>query len=75
VFPAKSVAIILTLASVLSTTGNVRAYDQLFAVPVFIVECNVDRPSLEYCSTSDVGQKFISDPVFHVIVFNVPHWK
>jgi hypothetical protein len=75
VFPARSVAIILMLANVLSTAGNIRLYNQSLSVPVLIIECNVDRPSLEYCRTSGVGQKFISVPVFHVIVFNVHHWK
>jgi hypothetical protein len=37
VLPARSVAMILTLASVLSTTGNIREKDQLFAVPELMV--------------------------------------
>lgn len=63
------------LAIVLSTTGNVRVYDPLFIVPVCIVECKVDRPSLEYWSTNACDQKLISDPVVQVIVLVVPPWK
>ena len=64
---------ILMLAMVLSTTGNVRVYDQSFAVHVLITECNVDRPSLEYSSTSGSAQKFISVHTFHVIALVVHH--
>lgn len=75
VFPARSVAIILTLANVLSTIGNVRSYDPSLFVPVLMTECNVVHPSLEYCNTNPVVQKFISDPVVQVIVLVVPPWK
>ena len=71
--PAKSVAIILTLASVLSTTGNVRLYDPLLGAQFIIVECKVFQPSFEYCKTNGVAQKFISEPVVRVIVLFVPH--
>jgi len=71
--PAKSVAIILTLASVLFNTGNVRLYDPLLDAQVVIVECKVFRPSFEYCKTNGVAQKFVSEPVVRVIVFSVPH--
>lgn len=74
-FPARSVAIILTLANVLSTVGNVRSYDPSLFVPVLMTECKVVHQSLEYCNTNAFDQKLISDPVAQVMVFVVPPWK
>ena len=69
--PARSVAVSLILPMVLSVFGNAKVYVPLLLVPVVMIIL-LAKLVVEYSSLIDVGQKFASVPVPHVIVYRFP---
>jgi len=65
--PARSVASILSLAKVSKVFGNINVYEPSFAVPVVIFVV-LTKLVIEYSNKMDVGLRFVSVPVFRVML-------
>jgi len=65
--PTRSVASILSLAKVSKVFGNINVYEPSFAVPVVIFVV-LTKLVIEYSNKMDVGLRFVSVPVFRVML-------
>lgn len=67
-FPARSVASILSLPRVFSVFGNINGCNPSFDVPVVMLVV-VEKLVIEYSNKMELGQKFASVPVVQVILY------